>query len=294
MEHENSLIQKMTQVFVCIVLAAVLSGFLIWDQRAGAEENQRLRQIAEHQEAVQTETEERSLETISDAEAQELSAGESENMPESEPLSAPAEGISCWGDEFFRGEEAKLYSYRMTLQDLLSENGYDLSVADKTLSGASTLSMMKMAGVPQTDLDTYIEEHRQAAEGGEIPVTETGIRDLTAEQMERTEKDYIPVIFMGYYGGWNYDPQELIEQQQKILDTFSRQEQFLIVGCKPLRRMSDMTDYHAAMEEAWGEHYINASELGAVTETRDGQALIGQAVYEKLVELGYITKEQEE
>ncbi len=55
---------------------------------------------------------------------------------------------------------------------------------------------------------------RQAANGAQLNVTETGIRDLTEEQTTRNDMDCIPVIFMGYYGGWNHDPQELTEQQE--------------------------------------------------------------------------------
>ena len=58
------------------------------------------------------------------------------------------EGVVCWGDEFLGGEEALNYSYKSVLQRILRENGYSLSVQDKTLEGAGTLSMMTMAGVP--------------------------------------------------------------------------------------------------------------------------------------------------
>ena len=42
---------------------------------------------------------------------------------------------------------------------------------------------------------------------------------------------------MGYYGGWNYDPEELAEQEQKILDTFgANKDNYVIVGLAPRRR----------------------------------------------------------
>ena len=112
--------------------------------------------------------------------------------------------------------------------------------------------------------------------------------------MERTEADYIPVIFMGYYGGWNKDPQELIEQQTKILDTFvGNRERFLVVGVRPMDGSVSREDYDAAMEAAWGEHYLSAAEVTTQNVASiTGQQEIGRAIYDKLVELAYIKKEQ--
>ena len=106
------------------------------------------------------------------------------------------------------------------LQKLLTDNGYNLTVINKTLQGGGTLSMMKMAGVSDETLQGYIAKHQQAANGAQLNVTETGIRDLTEEQTTRNDMDCVPVIFMGYYGGWNHDPAELAEQQEQILNTF--------------------------------------------------------------------------
>lgn len=285
----GSLFRKAIPVVLCLILAGILIWFLAWNHKNEREENLRLRQLAEEQERVSEQTEEPE-EVTAAAEA------ENETVPETGALGpVQAEGIACWGDEFFRGEDADRYSYRITLQNLLEENGYDLTVTNKTLSGASTLSVMKMAGVPQTDLDAYIAAHQEAADGAELPVTETGIRDLTAEQMARTEIDDIPVIFMGYYGGWNHDPQELIEQEQKVLDTFgANSENYIIIGLRPMDGSVDRAAYDAAMTQAWGEHYISAAEVttqNAATQT--GQREIGQAIYDKLIELEYISAEQE-
>lgn len=197
-------------------------------------------------------------------------------------------GISCWGDEFYETQAADQYSYRAALQRILNENGYEMTVADKTLEGAGTLSMMKMAGVPQMDLDAYIAEHQNS--GTSQAVTETGIRDLTAEEMDRWERDYIPVLMMGYYGGWNNDIQELIEQQQKILDTFGEnKENFIIAGIPPLDKTVGTEEYHAAMEAAWGEHYVNTTQATSYSQSsKEGQEEIARAIYERLLELGYI------
>ncbi len=272
-------------LIVCVVLFLTLLGFLVWNRQTEQAETERLKKQAETEEMLSVPAEEPEPE----AEREEA------EQPEAE-AAAPvqARGIACWGDEFFRGQEAEENSYRVTLQERLAENGYDLEVTGKTLSGASTLSLMKMAGVPEEEVEAYITSHQEGAEGTELPVTETGTRDLTEEQLERTEADYIPVLFMGYYGGWNRDPQELIEQQTKILETFAgNREQFLVVGVRPMDGSVSQEDYDTAMEAAWGEHYLSAAEVTTQNvASRTGQQEIGNAIYEKLEELGYIQKEQ--
>ena len=94
-------------------------------------------------------------ETASEEASEESGSAGAEETAEAQAASM---GISCWGDEFYEPEAAEQYSYRAVLQRILDENGYDLTVANKTLEGAGTLSMMKMAGVPQEDLDAYIAQ----------------------------------------------------------------------------------------------------------------------------------------
>lgn len=289
---KGSIILKIFLVLLCGALLVSLAGLMLWDRQRQQEDNARLRQLIE---ADQAETDQTS-EKVEDSQEPSEEAGEDiseETAPEAAAQQAepevPVQGIACWGDELLSADEAATYSYKVILQNLLNENGYSLTVADKTLNGASTLSIMKMAGVPQTDLDAYVAKHQEAAGGGELPVEETTMRDLTAEQMQRTEADYIPVIFMGYYGGWNHDPNELIEQQQKILDTFgSNKEKYIIVGSTPQDGSVDGTVYDAAMTEAWGEHYISTVALTNPRASYDGQAEIANGVYQKLLDLNYI------
>ena len=287
---------------ICIGLFLLLGFFLVLNHRNQASETDRLKALAasatqeEQIEASQSQAEaSQDQEETGNTEAEQKAGegtGEKENSEDpAAEVQTEAAGISCWGDEFFSQEDAQ-YSYKNVLQQLLTDNGYQLQVADKTLAGASTLSLMKMAGVSQTDLDQYIAEHTEAAAGAEIPITETGIRDLTAEQTDRSDADYIPVIFMGYYGGWNYDPNELAEQEQKILDTFgANKDNYVIVGLAPADGSVDQATYDTAMKEKWGEHYISAAEVTTVpVASQQGQSEIAQAVFQKLEELGYITK----
>ena len=289
---KGSIILKIFLVLLCGALLVSLAGLMLWDRQQQQEDNARLRQLIEADQAETDQTSEKVEDSQEPSEEAEEDISE-ETAPEAAAQQAepevPVQGIACWGDELLSADEAATYSYKVILQNLLNENGYSLTVADKTLNGASTLSIMKMAGVPQTDLDAYVAKHQEAAGGGELPVEETTMRDLTAEQMQRTEADYIPVIFMGYYGGWNHDPNELIEQQQKILDTFgSNKEKYIIVGSTPQDGSVDGTAYDAAMTEAWGEHYISTVALTNPRASYDGQAEIANGVYQKLLDLNYI------
>ena len=230
--------------FVCILLAVLLGFILVTNYKTEQEESKHLSEIAgaqqngiEDYEAVKKHAEElektapEDTEDTDDSKSKndkeksaetEADTDNKENTDQAEDTTketAAASGIVCWGDDLINGEESATYSYMAVLQKLLTDNGYNLPVINKTLQGGGTLSMMKMAGVSDETLQGYITKHQQAANGAQLNVTETGIRDLTEEQTTRNDTGYIPVIFMGYYGGWNHDPAELGEQQEQILNT---------------------------------------------------------------------------
>ena len=269
-------------VLVCIALAVCFGGLLAWDAKAEAVRSEKLMQ-----EAKKDKKQEVKQEVKKDKKKEEVKKEETEPANPILP-----QGISFWGDEFFTAENELQYSSRVKLEEKLKAEGYTLEYANKTLAGAGTLSVMKMAGVPQTDLDKYIEKHKASAGNATPSVTETGIRDLTAEEMDRFDKDYIPIITMGYYGGWNKDPKELVEQQQKVLDTFgANKDKFIIVGVRPMDGGVNIPEYESVMKETWGEHYISTIDICTVTTTTaDGQTQVADALYEKLLELGYIAK----
>lgn len=279
-------------VVLCIALVVALGGMLSWGMKKDSKERERLEKLAT--ESVKTNKE---TSGTSKKEEKEKEAEEQEKLEETpkQPEKAPeekTEGVVCWGDDLINGEDSATYSYKVVLQNLLTEKGYNLPVQDKTLQGAGTMSIMTMAGVPENEVQAFIDTHKAAANGAELPIAETGIRDLTPEQMERTDVNCIPIISMGYYGGWNHDPQELIQQQEKVLKTFQDQEQFIIVGVRPFDDSVNSAALDTAMREKWGEHYISASEVTGVhvAASFEGQAAIAQAVLEKLETLGYIEK----
>ncbi len=257
------------------------------DADASQNSNSEKKETAEETAANETEKKEPAGIQNSNSEKKETAEETAANETEKKE---PA-GIVCWGDDLINGEASSTSSYMAVLTSLLTENGYNLPVINKTLQGGGTLSMMKMAGVSDEVLQGYITEHKQAAGNGEPYVTETGIRDLTAEQTERNDLECIPVIFMGYYGGWNHDPAELAEQQELILNTFPDKERFLVVGTRPVDGSVTAEELDQVMSQKWGNHYISfASVTSEAAASDSGQKALAQAIFQKLEELGYISK----
>lgn len=293
-------------LILCILLFILFGALLFWSRSSNAADAARLQELAaredqkdqaEEQDASEEARPEETVEEETEENQEQASTGQQNSENEDQESAAEetattptlAKGIVCWGDDLINGEESATHSYRAVLQNLLNDSGYNLTVIDKTLQGAGTLSMMTMAGVPQEEVQSYITAHQEAAQGQELPVTETGIRDLTPEQTQRNDLEYVPVIFMGYYGGWNHDPAELARQQEAILNTFPQQEQYIISGTFPLDGSVDSATLDSVMSEKWGEHYISmASITSNPASTYEGQADLAAAILQKMKDLGYL------
>ena len=293
-------------LILCILLFILFGALLFWSRSSNAADAARLQELAareeqkdqaEEQDASEEARPEETVEEETEENQEQASTGQQNSENEDQESAAEetattptlAKGIVCWGDDLINGEESATHSYRAVLQNLLNDSGYNLTVIDKTLQGAGTLSMMTMAGVPQEEVQSYITAHQEAAQGQELPVTETGIRDLTPEQTQRNDLEYVPVIFMGYYGGWNHDPAELARQQEAILNTFPQQEQYIIAGTFPLDGSVDSATLDSVMSEKWGEHYISmASITFNPASTYEGQADLAAAILQKMKDLGYL------
>ncbi len=304
--------------FICILLVGLLGFILAMNYKTEQKESQRLTELAgdqhigiEDYDAVKehaaelekaSKDEEESSETDNTEKKSKKNnqkedtaeADDTENAEETadEETARTISGVVCWGDDLINGDASNTYSYMAVLQKLLTDNGYNLTVVNKTLQAGGTLSMMKMAGVSDETLQGYITKHQQAANGAQLNVTETGIRDLTEEETTRNDMDCIPVIFMGYYGGWNHDPAELAEQQEQILNTFQYKDDFIVVGTIPLDGSVTADALDQVLSQKWGEHYISlASVTAQPSATYEAQQAMGEAVFNKLQELGYITKD---
>lgn len=104
--------------------------------------------------------------------------------------------------------------------------------------------------------------------------------------------DCIPVIFMGYYGGWNHDPRELTEQQENILNTFQNKDEFIVVGTKANGWYREHQRLWTRCSVRSGENIISAlhSVTSQPASTKEAQQTMAEAILQKLEELGYISK----
>ena len=299
MRRRNSLIARVLMIICCILLAAGLAAFLLWYRRT---EQEYMKQIQE--ETMEATSVENSGDGTGDIEPTpessvpgttlqtDIQSMESDVTEGTEANSGSAvEGISFRGDSFCDQEDIQDSGFGFYMTELLKDKGIDIPVQDYTMSEAGSMSHMKLAGVSQQVLDTYLTEHQEIAEEKTLRITEVKIRDLTEEEMARDDQNYIPVICAGYYGGWLGDPEELCDQIQQILDTYQQKEKYLILGVYP-NSYSEKESYRDFMSTHWGEHYMHVDgQIVHSISTDEGKKEVSQMVYDKFVELGYIDHE---
>ena len=206
------------------------------------------------------------------------------------PTPATKTMISIRGD-ILDEDDSTDTSYPDYLAQLLEKNGYtNYTVENNTWDNSGTLSQMALAGVSDNDINTYITAHQNNANGAELNATEYIVRDdLSQYKKDRDDLNAIPVICMGYYGGWNNDPNELAEQIQKILDTYTQKDNYVVVGMYPYSEV-DTASYDQAMTDAFGDHYLALTSdiLDQPAFDDAGHQEIAQAIYDKLNSLGYL------
>ncbi|MGI6056661.1 MAG: hypothetical protein ACOYBD_06740 [Bilifractor sp.] len=206
------------------------------------------------------------------------------------PTPAAKTMISIRGD-ILDEDDSTDTSYPDYLAQLLEKNGYtNYTVENNTWDNSGTLSQMALAGVSDNDINTYITAHQNNANGAELNATEYIVRDdLSQYKKDRDDLNAIPVICMGYYGGWNNDPNELAEQIHKILDTYTQKDNYVVVGMYPYSEV-DTASYDQAMTDAFGDHYLALTSdiLDQPAFDDAGHQEIAQAIYDKLNSLGYL------
>ena len=199
------------------------------------------------------------------------------------PVSMDFMSVSSYGDGTSSSGVVKIAK---DLDETLE--GKDVLVEDYTMDAAGSLSQMKLAGGEQSILDTYVAEHQKLAEEQTLRITETKIRELSEEELVREDQNSIPVICMGYYGGWCGDPEELCDQIQHILDTYTQKDKYLILGLYP-SWVQDREAYHEEMTSRWGEHYFQLDDVIRNAASSDkGRQEIAEAIYQRLTEMEYV------
>lgn len=283
MFRKNSVMTNIFLLLSCIILLGAVGFILVKDKQEAEKVVKEVETVVSKEDETQEEPPQKEKPAVATATP----------MPTQTPVAEKEEikGIVCWGDDLMTADTTDKYSYMAVLQRILQEKGYDIPVINKTIQGGGTLSMMKMAGVSDSVLQGYISAHQQAANGAELSIMERGIRDLTPEQTERNDLECIPVIFMGYYGGWNHNPAELADQQEHILKTFPDQERFLVVGTRPVDGSVDAPSLDQALQQKWGEHYISLAQTTTYPASMiEAQEIMAQTIIQKMEELGYLEK----
>lgn len=298
---KNSKGMNILLIILCTILVAALGSLVAWNKKQTKEEVKKLEKMAdearEKDKKALEESDKEQKEIEKELQQQNAERQEEEAAQTAAPTAAPtekpdakAEGVVCWGDDLLTESDTAQYSYMTVLQKILQENGHNIPVLNKTIQGGGTLSMMKKTGVSDEVIQGYISAHRQAVNGGELYITEQGVRDFTEEELVRDDLNYIPVIFMGYYGGWNHDPNELAQQQEHILKTFPDQERFIVVGTAPLDGTVDSAALDAALSQKWRDHYISLASVTTYPASRyEAQEAMAQAIYQKMSDLNYFS-----
>lgn len=285
-------------IFLDVVLCLVLVVLMFQYRKESKERQEQLIQesVASSAAAEESKAKESAEKEQKKAEKEtEQTKEESENETESSSEESDIEDgsgrkLSFRGDSFCDTEDIAREGLGTFIKAALKYGNYQVAQFDDySIGNAGSISQMAYAGVDEETCQDFITRHETNGTS-EIQLTERKIRSFTEDELVRSDYDAIPIICIGYYGGWGEDIDELIEQQHLILDTYDETDEFLIVGSAG--NSPDSTAYNRAMREEWGEHYlsINESSPDDFANAQEKGALASKIV-EKLDDLGYIEAE---
>ncbi len=162
------------------------------------------------------------------------------------------------------------------------------------------------------DNDDYYAYYFTRSEAGESVEVSAGTEIVTF--LADSYRDCLPVIMLGYNGGWS-DADDLISQINAMLSKQNDPSRYIVIGLSFMENIEYMEQVNAAMQEAFGEHFIdirsymkekgledagidpsdenvNGLPFALLSKTycynADGYTLIAKCVYRKIYELGYI------
>ena len=126
----------------------------------------------------------RPVRILSQAETDPVDSGET-------AASTDITGISWRGDEFLSGSDIEEKGAAALLEQRLADAGYHIQVENFSLTGAGTLSQLRLAGVSERDIQWYVEDHKEKESSAQ---TETGVREFSDEELAgptRVFSDYL-------------------------------------------------------------------------------------------------------
>ena len=283
MKKRNQFVKNIVLVILCILLAGTMVFFYIWDR---SDEKKLLASYENVGVSQQVDMSSFGDGTGEEATSEEAAATE-DTAAAPEATVTYAQAVSVWGDQFFDSDSTSS-SYVSLLADKLANDGHSQTVEDHTVSGTNTLSVMDLAGIESDTLDAYITNHQSGNKN--LSNAESAYTEHSDEEKARSDQEDIPVIFMGYYGGWNNDTNELVQQIQFVINTFGTyKDQAIVVGMAPQSGNVTQDAIDEALGNVWGDHYISVADVcSSDFFTFDGQEELADAIYQKLVSFGYL------
>lgn len=287
------------------ILIIVLSCTLLYTMFSfRADQRKRTEELREEAERVRQEKETAMEKAMKEAQEEEQRA------EEEAAAQLPIE-ISCRGESWAKDGNDRDDGWPAMLNGLFEENEDNAVASDYTWDMSGSLSQMRFADVPEATVNDYIKKHNDKGLQG-IRVETTVRDDLDDDYIEREDLESIPVICIGYNGGYGRSTDELIEQQEVILKTYVLTDgsddsdvdknnreyddgevgisgKYLIVGHLPAG-WRDLDDFEGNMKNAWGDHFVSLNDIKGDVLSSDFRENVAQLVYDKLEEMQYLEK----
>lgn len=283
---------RKTIFIVLLVILAALVGFIGFRVYQSQEASKELRAQVRAKEEKEAQAEAEPTEEPTDTPTPTATP-----TPTSTPTPTPEPSvmISFRGDSLDDDGADEASGYPEQFEDLLKQNNYsNITVEDNTWENRGSLSQLSLAGVDTDNLQTFIDGHTN---NGLTDLTELQISDDVADfQSQKGHNDdqsAIPVLCMGFYGGWGQDVNELVEQYNLMLSTYDQQDKYVIIGVYPdavAQGIIDPSTYDGVLQEQFGDHYLalDSTTMDQPAFSTEGHAQIASALLQKMQELGYL------
>jgi lysophospholipase L1-like esterase len=201
-------------------------------------------------------------------------------------------------------------------------NGDSANILRQGDKGVNPVTINGTSGIITIEQDSFSSQeytyYFNRTEPGAPVNVEDGTIMTTAAATSTDIQNYIPIVFMGQNGGWGGNPEELITQIKSILNMDKWNNKYLVLGLTSGTAESS-ANLELAMASEFGDRYINLREYivkngleqqdldatkadmnainkGAIPPSllsdtihfnSSGYKVIGQAVYDRMIELGY-------
>lgn len=284
----------------CLILLILLGAFMMFckkEEQSQVDSNRKAWEYVKN--GVQSEgtedpanKEEKASDEDSTADGSVLEQGEGELSAEPVEEENQVPLISLRGDAFVKEENIEESGVGACLKKLLEEKHITAQVNEYVMYKSGSMSHLRLAGVAEDKIETYRKRHEENEDNIELTIYERKVRDAADMDLIRDDQDGIPVICMGYNGGWYNDLDELTAQIQDVLDTYTQKEAYLIIGVYPNVNVTK-AEYDQKMTETFGNHYLQVEDkvTHSLSEPKGSQDM-AEAILEKLQEMGYLKVEE--